>query len=331
MDQSGAVSLVMIGCGNFAHYYHVPALEADAGVTLAAILDPTPSEQTRALAKRNGAVLVAGLDGLPSLSTPTMAIVTTPHALHAGHIAAALNNGWHVLCDKPFVIKTSEARSLAADAARRNLVNAVAFNRRFDRGCLKARDLIRSGGIGQVRYVETVQLGYPDSGWFADPVLAGGGPFTGRGTHMADIVPWLIDRRPDRVRGRVRGGSATTIDEGGFIELRFGDLECHMTCLKEGWNMWDEVRIFGEDGLIELRRPFKFPIGWEFTARSHRGEVIAIVEADPNPGAATTNFVAAVRGEATVGCSFADAIVPTAIIEQSFISARDGGAWRDLE
>ena len=26
--------------------------------------------------------------------------------------------------------------------------------------------------------------------------------------------------------------------------------------------MWDEVRIFGDEGMIELRRPLEYPIGW---------------------------------------------------------------------
>jgi len=72
---------------------------------------------------------------------------------------------------------------------------------------------------------------------------------------MADIVPWLIDRTPTRLRSRLRTSDPKRSDHGGFIELQFGDLECQMTCIEEGWHMWDEIRIFGDDGLIELRRP----------------------------------------------------------------------------
>ena len=195
---------------------------------------------------------------------------------------------------------------------------------------MRARDIIRAGGIGPVRYVETVQLGYEGKGWFLVPSLGGGGPFTGRATHMADIVPWLIDLQPTRVRGRVRGGTTTRVDRGGFIDVMFGDLECHMTCLEEGWHMWDEVRIFGDDGLIELRRPLKFPIGWELMVRTRRGEALEGLEADPTPGGATANFLAALQTGAQVACSFADAVISTAIVEQAFASARAGCGWVDL-
>jgi phthalate 4,5-cis-dihydrodiol dehydrogenase len=195
LPQNEPITVIMIGCGKFSRYYHVPILEADTAVTLSGIFDPSPSTEVRELAQRTGAALVGTIEDLPSPAGKTMAIVTTPHALHAAHVAAALGRNWHVLCDKPFVMKTSEARHLAADADRRGLVNAVAFNRRFDRGCLRAREIIRSGRIGLVRYVQAIQLGYERKGWFLAPELGGGGPFTGRATHMADIIPWLIETR----------------------------------------------------------------------------------------------------------------------------------------
>jgi len=330
MQQSEPISAVMLGCGKFSRYYHVPALLADAGVRLAAIFDPVPDAAVRELAERVSASLVATPESLPKIEGTTVAIVTTPHALHAGHVAFALDRGWHVLCDKPFVMRASEARALSAEATGRRLINAVAFNRRFDRGCLRAREIIRAGGIGAVRYIETVQLGYEGAGWFVVPELAGGGPFTGRATHMADIVPWLVERAPTRLRANVRGGDATRIDRGGIIDLRFGDLECRMTCLEEGWHMWDEVRIFGESGLIELRRPLGMPIGWELIAYSQRGEAVERLAASANPGAATQNFLAAVRGDADVACSFADAVVSSAVVEEAFASANGGEGWRDL-
>lgn len=330
MTRADPIALVMIGCGNFARRYHVPSLEADPAVSFAGIFDPEPGDATRDLARRIAALLVPTIKALATPNATTMAIVTTPHALHAEHVAFALRRDWHVLCDKPFVLAAKEARALAAEASGRGRVNAVAFNRRLDRGCLRAREIIRGGGIGAVRYIQTVQLGYERHGWFLLPELGGGGPYTGRATHMADIVPWLLDRAPTEVRSRIRGGSATRTDRGGFIELMFGDLECQMTCIEEGWHMWDEVRIFGEDGLIELRRPLKLPTGWTLTARTRRGEVLEKLEADTAQGAATLDFLAALRGGTRVACSFADAVTATAIVEQAFESARSDGGWRSL-
>jgi hypothetical protein len=147
---------------------------------------------------------------------------------------------------------------------------------------------------------------------------------------MADLLPWLLDRPPTRLRSRLRTSSPARSDHGGFIELQFGELECQMTCIEEGWHMWDEIRIFGDDGLIELRRPLTVPIGWTLaciTERTDRSESFA---ADATPGGATRNFIGALRGREAVACTFAQAVASVHLVESAFESARDGGRWRDL-
>ncbi|WID95121.1 Gfo/Idh/MocA family oxidoreductase [Bosea vestrisii] len=324
------IDIVMIGCGNFSRRYHVPAIEADADAAIVAIYDPVPSDGTRQLALAQGAVLVADLDDLPATSRPTVAIVTTPHTLHFEHVRFALARGWHVLCDKPFVMQLAEAKSLAAEAKERQLINAVAFNRRFDRGCLRARAALAAGEIGQLRFIQTIQLGYERAGWFLDPALGGGGPYTGRASHMADLLPWLVGHTPDRIRSRLRGDGGPRSDQGGFIELRFGELEAQLTCIEEGWHMWDEVRLFGDDGLIELRRPLTIPLGWEFRMTRERGRAYEQLDADQAVGAALVDFLRAVRGGGRPECSFADAALSVEIVEAAFASARSGEAWREL-
>ena len=324
------IGILMLGCGAFAHRYHVPAIRADSSLSIDGIFDPRPTDATRELAQHYAAPLVGQIDELPQPRGLSCAIVTTPHTLHATHIDAVLDRGLHALVDKPFVMKETDARRLAARADAKCVINAVAYNRRFDRGCLRARALLRAGTIGEVRFVQTVQLGYERAGWFLVPSLGGGGPYTGRASHMADLVPWLLDRSPARLRSRVRPSSPDRSDRGGFIELQFGDLECQMTCIEEGLHMWDEVRIFGDDGALELRRPLTEPIGWALTRLSARGQVVEALDADPRPGDATRNFVSALRGRERVACTFAEAVRSVAIVELAFESARRDGEWLDV-
>lgn len=307
----------LIGCGGFSRRYHLPTLLADKDLKIAGIFDPFPTKPVEEIAQATGAKIVKKIEDLPDADA---ALVTTPHTLHGGHIAQAVARGWATMVDKPFVMKAAEGDPLVAEVAKRKLVNAVAFNRRLDRGCLRAREIIRAGGIGQVRLVQTVQLGYERAGWFLDPSLGGGGAYTGRATHMADIVPWLIDAKPTRLRSRVRPGPAGGIDRGGFIDLEFPGLECQMACIDDGWHMWDELRIFGEDGLIELRRPLNMPTGWHMTWQSKRGDAREELVAGPNEGGITTQFLAAVRTGTSVACSFADAMLSVRIIEAAFAS-----------
>lgn len=312
----------MIGCGGFSRRYHVPTLLADKDVKLVAIFDPHAAQPVRDLANATGAKLVLRLDDMPDADA---VLVTTPHMLHASHADHALARGWATLVDKPFVMTSADARRLIDTAAKKKLLNAVAFNRRLDAGCLRAREIIRSGGIGAVRFVQTIQLGYEKAGWFLDPALGGGGAYTGRGTHMADIVPWLIESIPSNVRSRIRPGPIGRADLGGFIEIAFPGIECQMSCIEEGWHMWDEIRIFGEEGLIELRRPLAMPTGWTLSWQSQRGDVREQRTAVPNEGLITSEFLGALRGAKKVSCTFADALLSVRIIEAAFASASAGG------
>jgi len=324
------VSILMVGCGAFARRYHVPAITEDASLSIAGIFDPYPAPETRALAQRHGAPITARIEDLPRTDGLSFALVTTPHMLHAGHVDAMLDRELPVLVDKPFVMSAADATRLAARASARGLTNAVAYNRRFDRGCLRAREILHAGGIGEVRFIQTVQLGYETSGWFLVPELGGGGPYTGRATHMADLIPWLLQRTPTALRSRLRSASPGRSDHGGFIELQFGELECQMTCIEEGWHMWDEIRIFGDDGLIELRRPLTAPIGWDMNWLSQRGARREWLAADSAPGDATRDFIRALRNAGAPACTFEEAVASVRIVESAFASAREGGRWIDV-
>ena len=331
MNSPSKPRIAILGCGNFPRRYHVPALQAETRASLTMICDTSDAAVLKETAAHFGATLTPHIDDLFAPGACDAVIISTPHTLHADHAMRCLAAGKHVLCDKPFVMYAAEARALAQTAQAGGLVGAVAFNRRFDASCIRARQLIRDGALGEIRYVETVQLGYERAGWFLDPALGGGGPFTGRGAHMADLLPWLLGRDPERVRAITRPGAPGKSDDGGFIEVDFGALRCHLTCITAGLHMWDEVRVFGEEGLIELRRPLDIPLGWRLTRWDRGRKPVESIEVDDSPGAATRDFISAILGiggaDAMPACSFEAAWPSVRIIELAFESAAREGAW----
>lgn len=328
MNSTAKLKVAFLGCGNFSRRYHVPALDKESRAVLAMICDTGNAPALRDLAARTGATLTQRIEDLFAPGACDAVIISTPHTLHAGHATQCLEHGKHVLVDKPFVMRSAEARQLADMATAGGLVGAVAFNRRFDAGCRRAKELIRDGMLGEIRFVETVQLGYEPHGWFLDPALGGGGPFTGRGAHMADVLPWLLDRNPERVRAVTRPGPPGRTDAGGFIEVDFGALRCHLTCIETGLHMWDEIRIFGDKGLVELRRPLDIPLGWQLMHWDRRRKPVETIEADDTPGAATRDFITAiVDRRAPPACTFAQAWNSVRVVELAFESAGKDGAW----
>lgn len=324
------IRLAIVGCGSFARLYHIPTLLAEPRAALVAICDPSPREEVRETATQARARLTTNLDDLWRGEDFDAVLISSPHTLHAGQVRRGLAAGKHVLVDKPFVLHTREAEELAGTASARGLVAAVAFNRRFDPGCLRARAILESAGIGTIRHVETIQLGYPHYGWYQDPALGGGGPFVGRGAHMADLIPWLLNRPPRGVRCRILHGEAGRVERGGYIAVEFDGFVCHMTILDRGLYNWDEVRVLGDDGLIELRRPMGRPLGWELAWYGARGERLETVPPEEARGRATTNFLDALTRGAAVACSFAEARLSVRLIEAAYESGAGGGGWVEL-
>src|SRR5262245_41405452 len=157
MSKPDPVNVALVGCGAFARLYHVPALTGNPRVRLVVICEPAPDAGVRELASRTGARLTAS--PADAWAAAEAVVISTPHVLHAEHVRAALERDKHVLVDKPFVLRSAEARELAELAAARGLVAGVAFNRRFDPGCRRARELLAAGALGPLCLAETTQLG----------------------------------------------------------------------------------------------------------------------------------------------------------------------------
>jgi predicted dehydrogenase len=83
-----------------------------------------------------------------------------PNGLHAEWTIAALENGKHVLCEKPFTANTKEAEEVAAVATRTGLVVMEAFHYRYHPLAHRMREIVEGGELGPLHHVE-VALCFP--------------------------------------------------------------------------------------------------------------------------------------------------------------------------
>lgn len=335
----------LIGAGRFAHLYHLPALLADHRAELVMISDPDPNEHAIRLAAQRAIPIVPDLAPVIAPGVCDAVIISTPHALHADQIRAAILAGKHVLVDKPLVLRGVEARELADLAARAGLIGSVAFNQRFSRAFQAAREIIGSGALGAIRRIETIQLGgawvvvadgsAPRStgpqrpAWYMDSVMSGGGVLTGRGAHMADIVPWLVGQAPRRLRARVIAGRRGLIDDGGTAEIDFGDFSWTLSAVADRAPLWDDVRIYGTAGRLEVRKPEGTLGLWEMARVDYSGRSYPVPAPGIN-GVAVPDFLDAIEGKGAPQCSFEDAWMSVRILEAIYASGRARGAWTSI-
>lgn len=123
--------------------------------------------------------------------------IAVPNALHAPIALKALEQGRHVLCEKPLASTLAEAEAMVQAARQAGRVLQVVFNHRQHADVQTLKHLIDEGQLGTIYYAKASWMrrrGIPRPGsWFANKQIAGGGPLIDLGVHMLDIVLFLLD------------------------------------------------------------------------------------------------------------------------------------------
>ena len=120
-------------------------------------------------------------------------ILVTPDQIHREHAVAALEAGYHVLCEKPLAqsMEDCEAMVAAADKSGKKFMTGQVC--RKAPGFMKAKELIEAGEIGELFFVESEyahDYQYMKPLWRKDPVnlrysIIGGG------CHAIDLLRWI--------------------------------------------------------------------------------------------------------------------------------------------
>jgi len=124
--------------------------------------------------------------------------VCTPNKYHAEQVMAALQAGKHIYCDKPLCTTVNEAEEIAALLPTTKVIHQMALNNRFFPATLRARELMEEGFVGEILGLRAAYLhaGSVNRGaalkWKLDPSISGGGVLFDLGSHVLDLVQWLV-------------------------------------------------------------------------------------------------------------------------------------------
>lgn len=77
-------------------------------------------------------------------------VVASPAVVHGEHIALAARAGKPIFSEKPLADTVKKAEAAASEVLAVNVPFQIGFQRRYDRGYARARELVASGAIGDV-------------------------------------------------------------------------------------------------------------------------------------------------------------------------------------
>ena len=179
----------LVGLGRIGAF-HAETLSALAGVDALLVTDTAPGRAAEIAAKL-AARAVDGIDELLRSGVDGVVIAAATDA-HPALLAAAVDAGIPVFCEKPVAADAAEAARTARALAGRGVPIQIGFPRRFDAGFVAARQALLDGSLGWVHTVRSTTLdpAPPPPAYAA----TSGGIFRDCAIHDFDAVRWVTGR-----------------------------------------------------------------------------------------------------------------------------------------
>jgi glutamate-1-semialdehyde 2,1-aminomutase/spore coat polysaccharide biosynthesis protein SpsF len=188
---------------------------------------------------------------------PDIVLICTPPVYHVEEALAALRARAHVFIEKPLSHESSGIQALIAEARRRDRNVQIGYNMRFHPGLQILKNLIDSGKIGHVLWLNVEAGQYlPDwrpwqnyrESYSARHELGGG--IILDGSHELDYICWLLGR-PTGVTCRAEHLSSLEVDveDSAWIYLSFPErrrAELHLDFVQRAYTR--TCKVVGETG-----------------------------------------------------------------------------------
>jgi predicted dehydrogenase len=240
-----SVRFGVVGAGQISRFA-CQEINRHAASKVVAASDPHPERLAELSAGLGGVRTFADNEQLLSDPEVDAVFIATPNAFHAPLAKRALEQGKHVVVEKPFATNAREAAEVIEQAQRSGKLLSVGMNQRFRPESQRVAQLVKAGKLGSVYHAKAFwfrRAGIPKLGtWFGKQALAGGGALYDIGVHLLDLALYAMGKfEPISVNGQVyttfgprglgEGGWGLSershpefdVDDGATALLRFGD------------------------------------------------------------------------------------------------------------
>lgn len=146
------IRLGIIGTGRIAHRF-IPEAKYVSGLSVEGVYNPNLISAQRFAEEHS---LAFATDDEKEFYRKIDAVnIASPHQTHYGYIKNALLHGKHVLCEKPMVLKKTDAEELFDLAKEKNCILMEGIKTAYIPGFIRLLGLAKSGMIGEIRDVES--------------------------------------------------------------------------------------------------------------------------------------------------------------------------------
>lgn len=223
------IRFAVIGCGHIGKR-HAEMITRNDNADLAALVD-IRSKDELSLESFNQIPFYHSFEALLQSGFENyfdVAVIATPNGLHARQALLALENGKHVVIEKPLALKKKDAEKVLYKSLQVNKQVFSVMQNRYSPPSLWLKELVSSGKMGKIFLVQINCLWnrddryYKKDNWHGSGGLDGGTLFT-QFSHFIDIMYWLFGDIVN-VRSTMRSFNhehLTDFEDSGVVNFEF--------------------------------------------------------------------------------------------------------------
>ncbi len=173
-------------------------------------------------------------------------------------VISGLEQGRHVLSEKPLGRNAKEAKKMVEMAERYRRVLKTGFNHRFHPGIWKAKELYDQGAIGELLWIRSRygHGGRPgmETEWRCSKEACGGGELLDQGVHVIDLIRWFGGEIAEVFGKAETKFWKTEVEDNAFAIVK---TKKNVTAqFHVSWTNWRNVfsfELFGDLGYLKIK------------------------------------------------------------------------------
>lgn len=326
---NGKLHVGVIGCGRIAQTY-LQAIKTCVDSELTGVVDARELT-ARSVGNQYGCKAYTDHQHILEGNQIDAVIICTPPNTHAELATFFLENGVHVLCEKPFAVNSEQAALMLQKAKEKECLLMMASKFRYVEDIIKAKGIVDSGILGEIVLFENVFCSKVDmkERWNSKKDVAGGGVLIDNGSHSVDIARFLLG--PIVKVQSEEGKRIQKLDVEDTARLYFRTQSDVMGAVDLSWSIHKEqesyIDLFGTEGVLS--------IGWK-SSKYRQSEKLHWVtfgrgyDKTAAFSAQLKNFLDSIKGEAMPLINAVDGLESVKVIEAAYKSS-NMNKWVDVE
>lgn len=254
------VKFAVIGCGHIGKR-HAEMVMRDPDTELVALCD-TADKNSLGIEKLN-ALFFSSYEKLFSSGLDFDVVnICTPNGLHAQQSLMALENGKHVVCEKPMALHKQDCEQLIHKALQVNKQVFCVMQNRYSPPSAWLKEIVEKKIIGEVFIVQLNcywnrdERYYTGKNWKGNQELDGGTLFT-QFSHWIDLLYWLFgDIRDIQAKfADFNHNDLTEFEDSGIVSFKFNN--GGIGTINYSTSVWDKnlessITVIGSNGSLKV-------------------------------------------------------------------------------